>query len=143
MLEWIRWVGEASAQAATLATKAADTDEGVVVMAQAAAVLARSGRADLAERLLPRLDGTPDVARYRVARRRMQGEIALARDRRPEAVTHFRAAAAEEIQPYGHEYLARCLLRQGDRAAARLQYAEVTKLRKVELRLLYLSLIHI
>lgn len=128
------------ARAQELAAKAMETGEGPVVITQAGTILARCGYMDSAARTLALLDGSPDLPRYRVARRRLQGEIALARGRRQEARDHFQAAAAEDLIPYGHEYLARCLLLLGNRTAAAAEYASVAKLRNYELRLLYSEL---
>lgn len=123
--------------AATLATNAVETDDGLALMVQAGTILARCGHPDRCGVILKRLESGLDCPRYRVARRRLAGEMALARGRRTDARANFEAAAAEDLQPYGHEYLARCAQMQGDYTRAAAEYAAVAKLRNFEFRLLY------
>lgn len=93
------------------------------VMVRAATVLARHGRAQEAEALLPRLQSsTPAGPELRSAVERIRGEVLLARGQGAAAMAAFRAARQAGGALDDTEFLAHGLAMTGDRAAALALY---------------------
>jgi tetratricopeptide (TPR) repeat protein len=116
-----------TAECRTLCVLAEHADRSPVRLAQLAAMLARTGDVVNAERLLGRLPEKSPSRRTQSDRRRVAGEILLARRRVQEAWTAFTQAAALEAPGVYCEYLARAAEAKREPGIARELYARMAR----------------
>ncbi|MGA7235956.1 MAG: protein kinase [Bryobacteraceae bacterium] len=94
---------------------------------QAGSVLAQAGKRELARDMLLRVNEGPDIPKVRMARLRLEGEIALAAGRTEIASGKFENAAKLAPPSAPRDFLARSFVRSGRPSDALAVYEEVLR----------------
>jgi eukaryotic-like serine/threonine-protein kinase len=94
-------------------------------LAPAAALLARAGYPEDAERMIARFDGARSIRSLEVDRRRIRGEVLLARGNARAAWVEFQQAATLDAPGVPLEYLARGAAAAGETGTALALYARI------------------
>ena len=117
-----------SIDARRIAREAVESDPSPEILVNVASIVARNGEQNL-DWVLNYVPADLDLPRFRVARHRIQGYLAIAQGKFVQALQFFRSAAKEDPKPYGDQFVAYALALSGEREGARLELERLSEIR--------------